>query len=619
MARKAEALTLFVLLLSLISVGTFKLVNGQKSWCVAKPSSDSATLLKNINYACSQVDCRVLQKGCLCSSPDNLINHASIAMNLYYQCKGRNKWNCDFKNSGLITVTDPKPKMFLRDAFLLTPTLQLRLSLQRKHVRAFYGDETQDDTGDIDSDMELDDIDYDMEHRIASAIENDDKGSLVSLIRSPSFRWNNKYDCVDEILESICKADAVNCANSLLEGELGPVVDVNMPMLGSGGEVFPLHYAATYACPGVVKSILSRGARTDIRLYDPLGNRHDGLLPLEIALDVARDFLSGQIVYSPGQSLFRLIASLCHPRMKRFLTACKLLAWSSKNVAKEAYSYVSKGKLTEFAVLLMVAREKVLLPITFSRQDGDSWNGSMTIHQLLKYEYWSLFDEGFKPGSHAKRKLTWVYWKKMSVWSTALVLEVFVRAGNAIEEYIQLEHHSEIAYLDRLVFPPSHAQKVQVEKDVALRLVEAGFTVEAGEINFSFENWMNSCDPVSTLMKYQENASESWSQFSHPHFSWLQQRNLQPRNGVTPCDGYWSSQSTYPLQKTHSLFSMKKSIDRNHTPKSTFSSHYSTSLDVQANKQTKPMEQGFSKCLPREKLASISMLIKRRIRSARLL
>ncbi|XP_057461886.1 uncharacterized protein LOC130752108 [Actinidia eriantha] len=113
------------------TIGTLKVVIGQidlckfsqivllKTWCVAKPSSNEATLLENINYACSQVDCRTLQKGCPCSSPDNLISHASIVMNLYYQCKGRNKWNCDFqigfflitylesRNSGLISLTDP--------------------------------------------------------------------------------------------------------------------------------------------------------------------------------------------------------------------------------------------------------------------------------------------------------------------------------------------------------------------------------------------------------------------------------------------------------------------------------------------------------------------------------
>ena len=79
----------------------------QKTWCVARPSSDHATLLANIDYACSQVDCRIMQKGCPCFYPDNLINHASIAMNLYYNSKGKNQWNCDFRGSGLIVITDP--------------------------------------------------------------------------------------------------------------------------------------------------------------------------------------------------------------------------------------------------------------------------------------------------------------------------------------------------------------------------------------------------------------------------------------------------------------------------------------------------------------------------------
>ncbi|XP_062169682.1 major pollen allergen Ole e 10 [Alnus glutinosa] len=109
MMPKLTTLSLSLLLLSFISGSTLTLGNEQKTWCVAKPSSDQATLLGNINYACSQsqVDCRILQRGCPCFSPDNLINHASIAMNLYYQSKGRNHWNCDFRGSALIVVTDP--------------------------------------------------------------------------------------------------------------------------------------------------------------------------------------------------------------------------------------------------------------------------------------------------------------------------------------------------------------------------------------------------------------------------------------------------------------------------------------------------------------------------------
>ncbi|XP_011045574.1 PREDICTED: glucan endo-1,3-beta-glucosidase isoform X2 [Populus euphratica] len=85
MAKAGAALSLLLLLLYLSSGGGSVMANEQKTWCVAKPSSDQATLLANINYACAHVDCQILQKGCPCFSPDSLINHASIAMNLYYQ------------------------------------------------------------------------------------------------------------------------------------------------------------------------------------------------------------------------------------------------------------------------------------------------------------------------------------------------------------------------------------------------------------------------------------------------------------------------------------------------------------------------------------------------------
>lgn len=78
---------------------------------MAKPLADKEILEANIEYACSKVDCKFLEKSCPCASPDNLFNHASLAMNLYYQCKGRNKWNCDFKESALLTETDPSKSL----------------------------------------------------------------------------------------------------------------------------------------------------------------------------------------------------------------------------------------------------------------------------------------------------------------------------------------------------------------------------------------------------------------------------------------------------------------------------------------------------------------------------
>ncbi|KAG0498264.1 hypothetical protein HPP92_002571 [Vanilla planifolia] len=93
--------------LFLLFLFTSGLAQAQRSWCIAKPSSDVATLLENINYACSQVDCGMIQRGRPCFEPDTPISHASLAMNAYYQSKGRNPWNCDFKNSGLLVVSNP--------------------------------------------------------------------------------------------------------------------------------------------------------------------------------------------------------------------------------------------------------------------------------------------------------------------------------------------------------------------------------------------------------------------------------------------------------------------------------------------------------------------------------
>ncbi|KAF5182601.1 Glucan endo-1,3-beta-D-glucosidase [Thalictrum thalictroides] len=101
---------LFMLILSFNTGGFVKLVNGdQKTWCVAKPSSEDWALRNNIDYVRNQgIDTGIIEnEGCPCYKPNTLINHASVAMNLYYQKYGRNIWNCDFTSSGLITTTDP--------------------------------------------------------------------------------------------------------------------------------------------------------------------------------------------------------------------------------------------------------------------------------------------------------------------------------------------------------------------------------------------------------------------------------------------------------------------------------------------------------------------------------
>ncbi|KAK6931855.1 X8 domain [Dillenia turbinata] len=107
-----SSLALFLLL---NSGGDLKFTNGRviedkhypKTWCIAKPSSNETALSNNIRYVCEHagINCSILRMACY--YPNTLINHASVAMNLYYQANGRNTWNCDFMNSGLITTSDP--------------------------------------------------------------------------------------------------------------------------------------------------------------------------------------------------------------------------------------------------------------------------------------------------------------------------------------------------------------------------------------------------------------------------------------------------------------------------------------------------------------------------------
>ncbi|XP_074274283.1 major pollen allergen Ole e 10-like [Silene latifolia] len=106
-------LSFFVLLLVSFNSGTSMaqvVPAGTKSWCVAKPSASEAELKNNINYVCNQLgyyQCNMIQEGGPCFSPNTLINHASIVMNIYFQKNGRTASTCSFTSSGLMVLSDP--------------------------------------------------------------------------------------------------------------------------------------------------------------------------------------------------------------------------------------------------------------------------------------------------------------------------------------------------------------------------------------------------------------------------------------------------------------------------------------------------------------------------------
>uniref|UniRef100_A0A0D6QVV0 glucan endo-1,3-beta-D-glucosidase n=1 Tax=Araucaria cunninghamii TaxID=56994 RepID=A0A0D6QVV0_ARACU len=79
-----------------------------KAWCVPKAGVDDKTLQQNLDYACGQgIDCRPIQPGGACYTPNTVVAHATYAMNALYQTLGRNSWNCDFSHTATLTSVDP--------------------------------------------------------------------------------------------------------------------------------------------------------------------------------------------------------------------------------------------------------------------------------------------------------------------------------------------------------------------------------------------------------------------------------------------------------------------------------------------------------------------------------
>ncbi|CAI0443171.1 unnamed protein product [Linum tenue] len=81
---------------------------GGKKWCVAKAGAAAPTLQANIDYACGNgADCKPIQPGGPCFEPNNVVAHATFAMNSYYRAKGSLDSTCYFSNTGVVTAVDP--------------------------------------------------------------------------------------------------------------------------------------------------------------------------------------------------------------------------------------------------------------------------------------------------------------------------------------------------------------------------------------------------------------------------------------------------------------------------------------------------------------------------------
>ncbi|KAI8529735.1 hypothetical protein RHMOL_Rhmol12G0248300 [Rhododendron molle] len=196
--------------------------------------------------------------------------------------------------------------------------------------------------------------------------------------------------------------------------------------------------------------------------------------------------------------------------------------------------------------------------------------------------------------------------------STALLLEIFERAGHTIEEYLQSQQpdgpdeispffgcigFGDLAFLLKYTDSPLSFWKVQadqVERDVALMLKETGFILKFGDFDLKISYWFGKRSSLSLP--------------SH-HSPLMQQTKvvLPPRKDI-PSGGRWPRPLTSPFHPTHALSSMK---NINQVPNfAGLGSRYTTSFDVPVKKQTKA-KRNVPTSLSRENVAT---LLKRGVR-----
>ncbi|CAN1162943.1 26S proteasome non-ATPase regulatory subunit 10 [Linum perenne] len=188
----------------------------------------------------------------------------------------------------------------------------------------------------------------DFEPRLAKAILDDDKAELHLLwpplttsLRNGEQASVKERAVVTKLLHVCCAFDAVKCATSVLNGELGPAPLLN-EVDGAAG-MSPLHKAAAANAARCVEMLVSKRARTDQRTRD--GYR---LLPLELSLSRIRN----DVTWNPDQqSVEDLVVQLSEKDLKAFVLLCE----NTKEIDDVVYKSAMGAHVVDLAVLLVAA------------------------------------------------------------------------------------------------------------------------------------------------------------------------------------------------------------------------------------------------------------------------
>uniref|UniRef100_A0A5B7AIJ6 Uncharacterized protein n=1 Tax=Davidia involucrata TaxID=16924 RepID=A0A5B7AIJ6_DAVIN len=337
-----------------------------------------------------------------------------------------------------------------------------------------------------------DDLFVPLKRRLEDTLIADDKHEFVSIIKSQLASENPGIDPFElhppELSNKICRFLAVNCAAALINGETGQTLDLNVSCsLG----FFPLHHAANSFSPGLTELFLFHGARTDLRSKHRIPEYNDKI-PLNTALEFLRTS-KPLIEWTPQKSIFKLLILLCQPRVQSALETIELLAWNTKVTEEEILHCARDGKLVEFAALMMVARKKIIDPFT-------------TVHKCIMSQFSALTLEEFSlMKSGESNKLAMLGDKKAVMVSALQLLDVFKRAGDALEAYVKQDK------ID--------VTKVQAITEVACLLLQAGFDLKDQDTDLNDISWFRTEESLKHILKIIECNAYPPKDHGMPHYS----------------------------------------------------------------------------------------------------
>ncbi|CAM0949441.1 unnamed protein product [Alopecurus aequalis] len=234
---------------------------------------------------------------------------------------------------------------------------------------------------------------------VSRAVADDDTALLLSAVESfrnvALGRLRNGSEAsriLDQemstrLLHLACRHDAAECARLLLDGGHGitaPLVDARDQLMRT-----PLHIAAEKHSARCIQLLLSRNARTDLRVVDGR--------PL-IALEVALNSRRVQVDWSVDNTVEDVLAYL----QQKDLKSVRLLAEKTREIGEVAYRYAMEGRVTQLAMLLLVAEDKISATVSVVI---DGVRTKRSIYNSLVDEVLSIGDALAKDGNERRKAL----------------------------------------------------------------------------------------------------------------------------------------------------------------------------------------------------------------------